>query len=1220
MGRWFAVMGAALSLSCAWAFGGSLKAALEPTSAGSGEGALQTWWHWTSQYVTRAGITADLEAMRAIGYDVAHIFCAAMSSVPPGKESESPRMLSPEWLGLYRHACEEAKRLGLRLGVHNCPGWSSSGGPWIRPEDSMKFVVSTETPVVGGGRVSVSLERPEARRGFYRDIAVLAVPDFVPDGRPVAVTLASGGAVSDGGAVVDGRRETSVRLPIREVGASASVTLRYGRPRRPRAVLVSFDETHGYVDCRLEASADGETFVPVRTMRYRLFRDAKGAKLSRVRLSEPAVAFRLTFVSQPAPGYVGQRDMRLAEVSFLDTEVVEDIGARNSLGTSMGYAHPRGTEAEQGIGRSQVIDLTGRMGADGRLEWAEAPEGRWRLLRIGYTTTGVTCAPAYLSGLECDKLSRRGLDAHWPHFMGVLLRGQRDLGVLKYATIDSYEVNGQNWTEGFEEAFRRRRGYGMRPFLPAMLGYVVGTRLETHRFLYDLQRTVSDLFAENYYDYFAELCHREGLTAITEPYGGPFDQLRCARRADIPSGEFWLGQGRMSLMPGSAAHVHGALGVGAEAFTTDALPGRWQGHPEELKVYGDRGWLMGVSRLIVHSYVHQPLVNVRPGMSLGHHGSQLNRNTTWWPLGRGWADYVRRAQRLLQAGVVRNQALVLSGESNPNRFPTLSELTRAGYGYDYVCADDLRDSLEVLPDGRLRTPSGAVYDLLHLGTDRFLTVATLRRVRELAEAGARVSGLPPEGSPSLSDTEEAFASAREALWGDSRPGERRRLGRGWLCHAARALEALRALGVRPSVTDNGGLEVVRRQVGDSEAFLVCNDADGHWLREVGFVVAEGLEPRLYRAEDGRVEEVASWRREGDATRVLLSLGPYESALVVFGRGASSRAARSLRVVSDTGTKGASSGPRLRVCRAVYRRRGAEAGEDVTAQVASRVTDDGLELKVTNELVGHDPAPNQFKELLLEYELDGEAKRVVWPEHTVRRIGLELSRRPAPFQVVSVAGEPRLQFRRQASVEVIARDGTRRTVTPPKAPSARDISDGWDIRFPADTGAPERVRLARLGSLSEHADECVRYAAGLVTYGRRVEAPMASPDTAVILDLGDVRHVAEVMVNGELAGLLWHRPYRVDITRFCRGGAPLDIRVRVALLWPNRMIGDARLRQTVREPGHPAWPDWVLADRSDSGLGIRTFSNFRTGWKATDSLLLSGLIGPARLLLEPQAGF
>lgn len=132
--------------------------------------------------------------------------------------------------------------------------------------------------------------------------------------------------------------------------------------------------------------------------------------------------------------------------------------------------------------------------------------------------------------------------------------------------------------------------------------------------------------------------------------------------------------------------------------------------------------------------------------------------------------------------------------------------------------------------------------------------------------------------------------------------------------------------------------------------------------------------------------------------------------------------------------------------------------------------------------------------------------------------------------------------------------------------------------------------------------------------------MASPDTAVILDLGDVRHVAEVTVNGEPAGLLWHRPYRVDITRFCRGGAPLDIRVRVALLWPNRMIGDARLRQTVREPGHPAWPDWVLADRSDSGLGIRTFSNFRTGWKATDSLLPSGLIGPARLLLEPQAGF
>ena len=63
MGRWLWVrMGVALSLSCAWVLGGPLAASFG-ASSGRGEGSLQTWWHWTSQYVTRAGITADLEAI-----------------------------------------------------------------------------------------------------------------------------------------------------------------------------------------------------------------------------------------------------------------------------------------------------------------------------------------------------------------------------------------------------------------------------------------------------------------------------------------------------------------------------------------------------------------------------------------------------------------------------------------------------------------------------------------------------------------------------------------------------------------------------------------------------------------------------------------------------------------------------------------------------------------------------------------------------------------------------------------------------------------------------------------------------------------------------------------------------------------------------------------------------------------------------------------------------
>ena len=279
------------------------------------------------------------------------------------------------------------------------------------------------------------------------------------------------------------------------------------------------------------------------------------------------------------------------------------------------------------------------------------PQGKWTILRIGHTTTGKTNGPSHYTGLECDKLNRRGLDAHWPGMMARIEAQLKPTGALKYAIIDSYEAGGQNWTEGFDEEFLKRRGYDLKPYLPAVIGFVVGTPQQSARFLFDFQRTISELFAENYYDYFTELCHRNGLLSITESYFGPFDYLRCARNADIPTGEFWVGSGTsISRMPGSAAHFHGKARVGAESFTAGPVEGRWQQDPAQLKIYGDRAWIHGVTQLVMHSYVHQPYLNVRPGWTLAQHGSHLSRANTWWPYGNGWVDYINRSQFLLQQG------------------------------------------------------------------------------------------------------------------------------------------------------------------------------------------------------------------------------------------------------------------------------------------------------------------------------------------------------------------------------------------------------------------------------------------------------------------------------------------------------------------------------------------------------------------------------------------
>jgi hypothetical protein len=122
--------------------------------------------------VSREGITADLEAMKQVGLGGAFIFHVGQLPI------DGPvKFRSDEWWSLMRFAAAEADRLGLELGFHNCPGWSSSGGPWIPVEKSMQKIVSSEQTFEGPGRFNGVLSQPEvdAKWNFYRDIAVLAV-------------------------------------------------------------------------------------------------------------------------------------------------------------------------------------------------------------------------------------------------------------------------------------------------------------------------------------------------------------------------------------------------------------------------------------------------------------------------------------------------------------------------------------------------------------------------------------------------------------------------------------------------------------------------------------------------------------------------------------------------------------------------------------------------------------------------------------------------------------------------------------------------------------------------------------------------------------------------------------------------------------------------------------------------------------------------------------
>lgn len=1231
---------------------------------------VHTWYHWSSNFVTPEGITADLEAMKKAGIGTVHLFAAAMSRMPSG-----PAILTEKWRENVRHFASEARRLGLQAGVHNCPGWSSSGGPWIRPEDAMQFLVSSEAEVAGGGKRTVTLPQPEIRNGYYRDVALLAFPAAPsPEVTKISATFTKAPSFP-------------LSLPLKEKGSSAELRFDFSELTPLRFAELKFGETHLYVRGEIELSPDGVNFTKAGAFDFGIHNDQRGPKY--VPFGDRPVkarSARIRFRDRVRPVWIGPADVRLESVRFTGQAMIPQIELQNASGSSFGFRPPAaGYAAAAGIAPESIIDLTGKLNAAGQLEW-EVPPGTWKLLRIGHTPTGKRNAPASLSGLECDKLSRRGLDAHWPGMMEKYLADTKGLDVLRYGIIDSYEVGGQNWTDGLDREFETRRGYPLKPYLPAVLGYAVGTPEESARFLYDFQKTVAELFAENYFGRFTELCRRNGLLSCLEPYGGPFESMQSGKSADLPAGEFWIGGAPPDKLAASIGRVYGKKTIGAEAFTTDALPGRWLQDPYQLKEYGDRAWCRGINLFMLHSYVHQPWLHVRPGVTLGRHGAHFNRNNTWFREAGAWLDYVRRGQYLLQSGQAVADVLVLSGESVPNRFPAENGLD--GYDFDYCDVEILLSRLTVR-DGRIFLPDGRSYALFSLGTDRYLSRAVLRRVRELLEAGAVVAGVAPLGSPTLADrgSEAEYRRLVADLWESGRYEDR-------LIPAGKVADAVRALKLAPDFAGPVEFGFQHRRIGARDIYLVSSGSDRSFCGTVSFRVT-GVAPELWDPATGETVPAPVWETQGGRTAVQLRLPPKGSIFVVFSPEAGTKnhllppaapvparlevvealyrerdaaaggaevtdAVRRLiddsglhfpvntkafgiadpapgrykvlllkfrggdgvlhelrtpeygRVSLDAGKYDRSAALPIEIVRAVYRPRGEENGKDVTDEVKKLFTPAGLDFIVDNPTLGGDPAPDRPKELLLEYAYRGERVTKVYPEWA--KVSLS-----AAFFVPGDGAEPFIDrdgrcavlFLQPGEAEYRLPGGKIWKAASGVLPEPLALDREWSLSFPPGLGAPERIELPELISWSDHADDGVRYFSGTAVYRRRFELPagVTGAGRRHYLELGDVKNLARVRLNGADLGLLWKPPFRVEVTERLKPGMN-ELQVEVTNLLVNRMIGDEQL--SGRDPERDGFPEWVLSDRPDSGSGRYTWSTWK-GWARDDKPLASGLLGPVRLL-------
>ena len=138
-------------------------------------------------------------------------------------------------------------------------------------------------------------------------------------------------------------------------------------------------------------------------------------------------------------------------------------------------------------------------------------------------------------------------------------------------------------------------------------------------------------------------------------------------------------------------------------------------------------------------------------------------------------------------------------------------------------------------------------------------------------------------------------------------------------------------------------------------------------------------------------------------------------------------------------------------------------------------------------------------------------------------------------------------------------GQTRQVQIATVPAPLEISGAWDVRFPPKWGAPEKITMNYLASLSESTNDGIKYFSGTATYTKTFDWNPNSKDENLEtwLDLGDVQVMAQVKLNGHDLGVLWKAPFRINVTDALKRGRN-TLEIRVADLWPNRMIGDAAL--------------------------------------------------------------
>ena len=795
----------------------------------------ETWFHFINGNIDKDGITRDLEAISKAGITGISFFHGAQGDKTdwPGTKQHI-ECLSQQWESMLAHTAQEAHRLGLRFSLQTCPGWATSGGPWITPQNSMRHLSATHINVTGGKSIDVQLKANNGNSDLdYRDIAVLAFPTPTGSSAPVAVKSVKATAHSEqilkllqADDASGSPAQVSISASPKDKPFTIEITLPTAEALRTIELnnVCTFNYDHvanPHIHVRMYAlTTDGEKQVLDSDIPRGNWQDwdyGLTLALNEVKSDK----YRLEISN----GYNMQLGrLRLYTAARMNNWEAEGAWTLRSL---LRTSPLPSQDAKAYVNASKIIDISSFMQPDGRLRW-NVPAGEWTILRIGHINTMQKNgpAPAEATGWEVNKLDASLVDFQFDKYIGRLASGPLN-GLIDNMLMDSWECRSQTWTADMPQQFAATSGYNLTHWLPALFGYVLDSQEQTAEFLCDWRRTINRLFVNNFFGRMSERAHNSGMTVSYETAAGdifPACPLEYYKWADVPMCEFWQPQNHFlfdhSFKPirptASAANMYGKTRVSAESFTSFDLT--WNEHLSMLRDIANRNMIEGVTHCIFHTYTHNPdAEHYVPGTSFGAAiGTPFLRNQTWWPYMPVFTRYLARCSYMLESGRPVKNVLWYLGDEVVYR-PDQENVLAQGYSFDYCNTDAFINRIDV-KDGKWTTPEGITYDVLWLPSDAIrLLPATLERISELVKKGGVLVGEAPLHPATLSNNNNErlrFNNAVRAIWhGDT--------GRGRVITGKLATDALMSdLGIRPDLIGNDVL-YLHRKTADTDWYMIC---------------------------------------------------------------------------------------------------------------------------------------------------------------------------------------------------------------------------------------------------------------------------------------------------------------------------------------------------------------------------------------------------------------